>query len=116
MDDLRVLWAQIWQLLFTRLQSSKTAKFSRAFIIFLSFFITQQGAEVVAKSVDAVQKGLFLLVMQSIWLPSMASVSGQHEEKLVAVATTKVRPNSKLARSARHCHPPLCTSEVFHYV
>ncbi|KAK9798958.1 hypothetical protein WJX73_010520 [Symbiochloris irregularis] len=90
MDTYQQYLPTIWQLLFTRLQSSKTAKFARAFIIFLSFFITQQGAESVAKSVEGVQKGLFLLVMQSIWLPSMATVSGQHEEKLVAVATTKL--------------------------
>ena len=81
---------QIWSLLFRRLQSSKTTKFSRAFIVFLAFFITQQGAGAVATSVDAVQPGLFGQLLQGIWLPALASVSGRHEEKLVAVATTKV--------------------------
>lgn len=81
---------QIWALLFQRLQGSKTAKFSRAFVVFLAFFIAQQGAAQVATSIDTVQAGLFNILMQNIWLPSMTHVVGQHEEKLVSVATTKV--------------------------
>jgi exportin-2 (importin alpha re-exporter) len=43
----------------------------------------------VQQSVDTMQPGLFLMILQQVWAPSIASVDGQDEEKLVAVATTR---------------------------
>jgi hypothetical protein len=43
----------------------------------------------VQQSVDAMQPGLFLMILQQVWAPSIASVEGLSEEKLLAVATCR---------------------------
>ena len=80
----------MWSLLFQRLQTAKTSRFVRGFLVFLSHFIVQRGPTALAVSMDAVQPGILLVLLQQVWLPSMASVRGETEEKLLAVATTKV--------------------------
>eukprot|EP00887_Chlorella_sp_A99_P002133 scaffold21.g2133.t1 len=79
----------VWNLLFARLQSSRTTKFCRSFLVFISTFAVRHGPTKVTESIDGVQAGLTLMILQSVWLPSMTGVGGQHEEKLVAVATTR---------------------------
>lgn len=79
----------VWNLLFARLQSSRTTKFCRSFLVFISTFAVRHGPTKVTESIDGVQAGLMLMILQSVWLPSMTGVGGQHEEKLVAVATTR---------------------------
>lgn len=52
--------AQVWGLLFQRLQSARTPKFVRGFLSFLAGFILRHGASATAASIDAVQSGLFM--------------------------------------------------------
>ena len=40
-----------------------------------------------AASIDGVQPGLTLILLQSVWLPTLPSVTGAHEEKLLSAAT-----------------------------
>ncbi|KAI3438113.1 hypothetical protein D9Q98_000554 [Chlorella vulgaris] len=80
----------IWQLLFSRLQSSRTSKFTRSLLLFLALFVCKQGAQTVADSIEGVQPGLTLMILQTVWLPTLPSISGSHEEKLVAVATARM--------------------------
>lgn len=90
--------AQLWGLLFDRLQNSRTPKFVRSFIVFLALFMCKHGVVFVASSVDAVQAGLFIGgILQQVWLPHFATVSGKYELKLVAIATTKVNLQSQEA-------------------
>ena len=49
----------MWGLLFQRLQSARTPKFVRGFLLFLAGFILRHGASATAASIDAVQGGLF---------------------------------------------------------
>ncbi len=56
----------IWGLLFSRLQTSRTAKFTRGLLLFLALFVCKQGAQLVADSIDAVQPGLTLMILQSV--------------------------------------------------
>ncbi|GAB4819020.1 hypothetical protein N2152v2_006066 [Parachlorella kessleri] len=81
---------QIWGLLFQRLQSSRTTKYVRSFLLFVALFTVKHGPAVVGESIDAVQPGLTTMILQQVWLPSMATISGAQEEKLVAVATVRL--------------------------
>ena len=136
----------VWGLLFSRLQQSRTHKFARALLMFLALFVCKQGAAAVAGSIEGVQPGLTLMVLQTVgvvvwwgpaqwwflafarspsainrpralypqapiprssdtvsccrlcpscpcvqvWLPTMPSISGGHEEKLLVVATARM--------------------------
>ncbi|PSC72253.1 Exportin-2 [Micractinium conductrix] len=77
----------IWGLLFSRLQSSRTPKFTRSLLLFMALFVCKRGAATVAASIDGVQPGLTLILLQSVWLPTLPSVTGAHEEKLLSAAT-----------------------------
>lgn len=80
----------VWQLLFTRLQGSKTPKFTRGFVLFLAFAICKIGAQAVSSSMDAVQPKIMLMILQQVWVPNL-SLAGPDpdEEKIVTVAATK---------------------------
>lgn len=56
----------IWGLLFARLQSSRTAKFTRSFVLFLALFVCKRGAQLVADSIDGVQPGLTTMIVQTV--------------------------------------------------
>ena len=56
----------IWGLLFARLQGSRTAKFTRGLLLFLALFVCKRGAQVVADSIDAVQPGLTLMILNTV--------------------------------------------------
>lgn len=56
----------IWGLLFARLQSSRTAKFARSFVLFLALFVCKRGAQLVADSIDGVQPGLTAMIVQTV--------------------------------------------------
>ena len=49
--------AKIWELIFTRLMNSKTNKFIRSFIIFISLFCAHHSPDYVAHTIDNVQGG-----------------------------------------------------------
>ncbi|KAG1661631.1 hypothetical protein FOA52_002861 [Chlamydomonas sp. UWO 241] len=79
----------VFTLLFSRLQTSRTTKFVRGFIIFIAYFIVKHSPSVVAACMDTVQPGIFLMLVQQVWLPNMGLVDGTDEEKVVLVASTK---------------------------
>eukprot|EP00850_Spirogloea_muscicola_P008170 SM000043S15798 [mRNA] locus=s43:232850:238627:+ [translate_table: standard] len=82
---------QIWKLLFSRLQGpSRTSKFVKALLVFMSLFTVKHGVDVVSQSIDSVQQGLFRNILESIWMPNLPSVIGDLETKLCTVAATKV--------------------------
>ncbi len=47
------------------------------------------------------QPGLFLMILQQVWAPSMASVEGPSEEKLLAVATCRCLAELQPLQQAR---------------
>eukprot|EP00879_Flechtneria_rotunda_P019331 GHRR01020303.1.p1 GENE.GHRR01020303.1~~GHRR01020303.1.p1 ORF type:complete len:890 (+),score=314.69 GHRR01020303.1:664-3333(+) len=79
----------VWQLLFTRLQTSKTPRFTRGFVVFVSLAICKLGVAAVSSTMDAVQPKIMLMILQQVWVPSLSLVDGPDEDKLVAVAATK---------------------------
>ncbi len=55
---------QIWRLLFQRLQTAKTARFVRGFLVFLSHYVVKRGPAALQASTDTVQPGIFLVILQ----------------------------------------------------
>lgn len=56
--------AQIWTILFQRLQAAKTSRFVRGFLVFLSHFVVKRGPAALHASTDTVQPGIFLGILQ----------------------------------------------------
>jgi exportin-2 (importin alpha re-exporter) len=135
----------VWGLLFSRLEQLRTHKFARSLLMFLALFVCKQGAAAVAGSIEGVQPGLTLMVLQTVgvvsvfwrwpdprssnavnpahalypqtptprsfdavpcclplticpcvqvWLPTMPSINGGQEEKLLVVATARMLSDS----------------------
>jgi hypothetical protein len=60
---------QVWSLLFQRLQAAKTARFVRGFLLLLAHVVVSRGPAALAASTDAVQPGIFLVILQQVSLP-----------------------------------------------
>jgi exportin-2 (importin alpha re-exporter) len=78
---------QIFKLIFTRLQSSKTEPLVRSFILFLSNFIAACGVPFVMEQLNAAQNGIFTMILTSLWVPNVSKISGQVERKAIACGT-----------------------------
>ena len=61
-------------------------------MIALALFVAKHGGPSMQAGIDNMQPGLFSDFMSNVWGPALPSVSGRHEVKLAAVATTKVGP------------------------
>lgn len=89
----------IWQLLFSRLQTSRTDKFVRCFVRFLAEFIVKHGPLPLSAAMSKVQPGILLMLLQQVWLPHMTQLladGSTDEEKVIIVATTKCLCESAL--------------------
>eukprot|EP00894_Picocystis_sp_ML_P003591 jgi/Pico_ML_1/54108/g4531.t1 len=71
----------IWSLLCQRLMASRTAKYARSFVVFCCMFICKHGTEAMAESLDSVQSGLFLNILQGVFVQDAEKISGKEEEK-----------------------------------
>jgi hypothetical protein len=49
-----------------RLQSSRTQKFIKGFVSFLALFLVKHGPQLVAATVDRVQPGIFMMLVQQV--------------------------------------------------
>lgn len=81
---------QILVSLFTRLQTNQTPKFVRCLVIFMSLFIVKHGWNNLVSTLDKMQPGLFLTILEKFWMPNLKQISGATETKLTAVASTKL--------------------------
>ena len=90
--DLRA-WADnlpaVWGILFSRLQSSKTAKFVKCLVVFTSLLCAKHGAGVVSESMSKVQPGVMEMLLTGVFADAIGSISGKNEEKVVAVAIAR---------------------------
>lgn len=75
-------------LCFQRLQAASTPKFSSHFVRALAALVHARGAALVLGAMDAVQPGIFLMVLNSLWLNGAAArLSDADERKVCAVGT-----------------------------
>lgn len=80
----------IWQLLFSRLQGSRTPKFARSLVVFMAVFAMRHGVGPLTDSLEAVQPGITLMLVQQVCIPALPTITGGSEEKLVAAAATRL--------------------------
>ncbi|KEG15487.1 putative CAS/CSE/importin domain protein [Trypanosoma grayi] len=76
----------VYEALFQRLQTSRTPKYLRILIIFLSIVVVVHGADDVVAKVNLIQDGLFWMLFQRVWLPNVQKVMGTLERKVCVVA------------------------------
>lgn len=81
---------QIFILLFQRLQSSKTTKFIKSFLVFINLYCVKYGAIALQEIFDSIQPKMFGMVLEKIIIPEIQKVSGPVEKKICAVGITKV--------------------------
>uniref|UniRef100_A0A8D3BPZ4 Exportin-2 n=3 Tax=Scophthalmus maximus TaxID=52904 RepID=A0A8D3BPZ4_SCOMX len=81
---------QIFILLFQRLQSSKTTKFIKSFLVFINLYSVRYGAIALQEIFDSIQPKMFGMVLEKIVVPEVQKVSGAVEKKICAVGITKV--------------------------
>jgi exportin-2 (importin alpha re-exporter) len=67
----------VLQFMLQRLQSNKTAKFVTDFIFFCSVVICKHGTAALIEQMDSVQAGLFVQILQQVWVPSARKVETQ---------------------------------------
>ncbi|WOK97250.1 exportin-2 [Canna indica] len=81
---------EIWSAIFTRLQSRRVVKFVKSLVIFMSLILVKHGPNVLVDSIDALQQGLFMQILQPFWIPNLKLISGATEIKLALVAATRL--------------------------
>nr|XP_061813737.1 exportin-2-like isoform X2 [Nerophis lumbriciformis] len=80
----------IFILLFQRLQSSKTTKFIKSFLVFVNLYCVKYGAIALQEIFDSIQPKMFGMVLEKIIIPEVQKVSGSVEKKICAVGITKI--------------------------
>ncbi|XP_057468297.1 exportin-2-like [Actinidia eriantha] len=80
----------IWAALFMRLQNSKTVKFVKSFLIFMSLFLVKHGSQNLVDSMNTVQPNIFLVILEQFWIPNLKMITGSIELKLTSVASTRL--------------------------
>ncbi|CAB4022796.1 exportin-2-like, partial [Paramuricea clavata] len=81
---------QIFILLFQRLSSSKTTKYVKGLLVFLSLYASKYGAATLAEIVDSLQKKLFGMVLEKLYIAEVQKVCGTTERKICAVGIINI--------------------------
>jgi len=79
----------IFQLLFSRLTSSKTTKFVKSFLVFIFLYTCHHGGQSVQELIDSIQPNMFGMVIDRLVILEVQKVSGIVEKKICAVGLTK---------------------------
>ncbi|KAL5222335.1 hypothetical protein ABZP36_027048 [Zizania latifolia] len=89
-DIMNPYMSEIWSALFTRLQTRQAVKFVNSLVVFMSLVLVKYGPGILVSSVDAIQPGIFMTILQRFWIPNLKLIKGVLEVKLTAVASTKL--------------------------
>ncbi|GLT79782.1 hypothetical protein SLA2020_512570 [Shorea laevis] len=95
----------IWKALFVRLQDSRTIKFLKSLVIFMSLFLVKHGATNLVDTMNSVQSNIFFVILEQFWIPNLKLITGAIELKLTAIASTKLICESPVlldAAAAKH--------------
>uniref|UniRef100_A0A8D8S4P8 Exportin-2 n=1 Tax=Cacopsylla melanoneura TaxID=428564 RepID=A0A8D8S4P8_9HEMI len=81
---------QIFVLLFQRLSSSRTVKYSKGLITFLMFYVINLGASNLVGLIDSIQGSLFSMVAEKLLLSDLQKVNGHVNRKIAAFGLAKL--------------------------
>ncbi|XP_044745803.1 exportin-2 [Coccinella septempunctata] len=90
MEALAPYQKQIFFLLFQRLSSSKTTKFVINIIVFFSLYAIQYSPKQLITTIDEIQRLMFGMVLEKLFITELQKVSGATERKIVACGVTKL--------------------------
>lgn len=80
----------VFQVLFTRLTSSKTTKFVKGFLVFFFLYITKFGGTNFQEVVDSIQPNLFGMVVERLIVLEVQKITGNTEKKICALGMIKL--------------------------
>lgn len=80
----------VLQVLLDRLNRAKTPKYVRILILFFSVTVAVRGADDLVSRMNSIQPGLFMMVLDRVWLPHMQKITGTLERKVCIVALAKL--------------------------
>lgn len=86
---------KIFFVLFARLTSSKTTKFVKNILVFMSLFAYKYKPDSLIKVIDTLQPNMFEMVVQRLIAPELSKVTGQMERKICAVGMTSILLDSE---------------------
>lgn len=89
-DVIGTYMSHIWAAIFERLQKYRAVRFVKSMLIFMSLFVVKYGATNLESSMNAVQPGIFLMILEQFWIPNLKLITGRIEVKLTSVASTKL--------------------------
>jgi exportin-2 (importin alpha re-exporter) len=80
----------IFRIIFTRVQGSKTTQLVRSLLVFFSYIICFHGPKVFTDTLRQLQTNLVLMVFQNLWIPNIEQVKGRIDRKICTIAMAKV--------------------------
>ncbi|KAJ2553633.1 importin-alpha export receptor [Coemansia sp. RSA 1933] len=111
-DSLKQFLKPILTLCLTRLQASRTAKFTRNFVQFIASVLciepqSGEGVVLFVDAMDSIQPGLFGTVLQNVLLEAIPTVIGQIDRKTVAVGFGLLVASSRFQGDAARLAGPI---------
>ncbi|KAK6057893.1 hypothetical protein COOONC_04549 [Cooperia oncophora] len=79
--------------MFRRVQFSKTPKFMKHFVVFLCRFAVVRGAEHFAKSVEAIQTGMFRMLLEKVVvaeMPNLQNMTTLDDKRMIAIGVANM--------------------------
>lgn len=80
----------VWSSLFTHLEHKKSVKLQKCLVIFISLFLVKHGPANLVDTMNAVQRNIFIAIVDRFWIPDLKLIMGTMEVKLTAVAATRL--------------------------
>ncbi len=77
----------IWSIIYSRLQTAKTTKFCKSFMSTGALLAALRGGDAAGQSMDSVQPGILLMVVQNVWSPALAAPGVLLSEKSALVGS-----------------------------
>uniref|UniRef100_A0A915K1B4 Exportin-2 C-terminal domain-containing protein n=1 Tax=Romanomermis culicivorax TaxID=13658 RepID=A0A915K1B4_ROMCU len=77
---------KILNLIFTRISRTRTTKFVKNFVYFVSLFVLRYGPINLIHLIEEIQNGLFTMFVDKIYLPDVTKVDGKIEKNVCNVA------------------------------
>jgi exportin-2 (importin alpha re-exporter) len=82
--------SHIWAAIFRELQKRRTVKLLKSLLIFISLFLVKHGWSNLIDTMNAVQPGIFSVILTQFWIPNLKLITGDIELKLTTVASTRL--------------------------
>jgi len=89
----------VWQVVYQRLTAAKTTKFCKSFMYTGSLLAALRGGDAAGQSMDSVQPGILLMVVQNVWAPSLAQKGVLPSEKVALVGSTRLLTEAAVLQS-----------------